>query len=84
MVRINVVLIGRLIGAAIIVVGISLSIWNTADYHVGGAEQYLRIFASLVLGWLASGSLVYLAAEILDQVTLQRMEQPEAEQPDSA
>ncbi len=79
MVRINVVLLGRLIGAATIVVGIILSIWSSADmnYGLGGAEWYIRTFVSQVLGLLASGSLIYLAAEILDQVTLQRMGQPE-------
>ncbi len=86
MVRINVVLLGRLIGAATIVVGIILSIWSSADmnYGYGGAEQYIRIFVSQALRLLASGSLIYLAAEILDQVTLQRTVQPEGTQASSA
>ena len=86
MYRTSVVLLGRLIGATTIIVGISLSIWSSADYNYGfgGAEQYLRTFVSQSLGLLASGSLIYLAAEILDQVALQRTEQHEAEQSETA
>ncbi len=83
--RISTVLLGRLIGAAIIVVGTILVTWNAID-----AREYLsnidvfRFFLQAELRWLASGGLVYVAAEILDQIFLRRMEQPEEEQSDSA
>ncbi len=83
--RISTVLLGRLIGAAIIVAGTILVIWNAVDAseHVSNLDL-IRFSLQAELGWLASGGLVYIAAEILDQIFLRRMEQPEGEQSDSA
>ena len=83
--RISTVLLGRIIGAAIIVAGTTLVIWNGID-----ASEYvsnvdiIRFSVQAELGWLASGGLIYVAAEILDQVFLRRTERRGDEQSDSA
>ena len=76
--QLNVAQFGRVIGATIIVVGTILAIWNTADFNLVGADENIRFFLSQALNWLAFGALVYIGAEILDQVTgRQRDDGPE-------
>jgi uncharacterized membrane protein len=78
---ISVVLLGRIIGAAIIIVGVVLAFWNTAEFDLVGADNNIRSFLSQVLNWVAFGALVYLGAEILDQLVLRNLDDEPVEEP---
>ncbi len=79
--RISVVHLGRLIGAAIIIIGIGLAIWNVADMDYGSTSQKFRLFLYTVIDWVAFGSLVYLGAEILDQLVIRNLDLEPLDEP---
>ncbi len=55
-------------------VGVALAIWNVADFDYLSTSDKVRLFLNTVLNWVAFGSLVYLAAEILNQIVSWRFE----------
>ncbi len=66
--RISVVHLGRLIGATIIVGGIGIAFWNVSEVDFADFSNKVQFFFGQIISWVALGSLVYLASEILDQV----------------
>jgi hypothetical protein len=66
----NIAQIGRIVGLTIIVIGVVLSAWNAIDLgEFSDGDDKFRYFLTSVLSFVASGGLVYIAAEILDRVT---------------
>ena len=74
MLRIPVVWLGRALGTAIILTGIGLSIWSVVDFDYVSTSQKFRIVLSTMVQWVAFGSLVYLGAEILDQLVMRNLD----------
>jgi len=64
----DIAMIGRWAGLAIIAIGIIFSIWNAADLDFASGSEKFRYFVTQSLSWVASGGLLFLAAEILDRV----------------
>lgn len=65
----DIAMIGKWIGLAIIGIGILFTLWDMADLPDGyGGDDKFRYLVENSLRWLASGGLVFLAAEILDRV----------------
>jgi hypothetical protein len=65
----NIIWLGRIIGAAIIVIGILFSLWDVADYPDGyGGDDKFRIFVEQSLQYLGLGAGVILLAEIADRL----------------
>ncbi len=81
--RIPVVWLGRGIGAGIIVVGTILVMWNAIDVdreYISNVDLF-RFSLQQELNWLAFGSVVYLVAEILNQVVLRSVDDDPVEEP---
>lgn len=64
--------IGRMVGMAIVVVGVVLAIWAAADSdYLSGSERTRQFFRD-VLYWGAIGTLTILAAEVVDRLGARR------------
>lgn len=69
--RLDLVLIGRIAGAVVIVGGVALSAWSALDsevFEIDAAFRW-RFFLQTSLQYIASGGLLILAAEIADRLT---------------
>ena len=62
--------IGKIAGLAIIVLGVSLSIWSAVELGelFNGGEKF-RSFASDALLYFSFGGIMYLVAEVIDRVS---------------
>jgi hypothetical protein len=68
--RLNLVLLGRIAGVAIIVAGTLLSWWQVSDFgDPFDSGDKVRYFLMSSLTYLGSGGLLILAAEIADRLT---------------
>lgn len=65
----NIIWIGRLVGAAIIVIGILFALWDITDLPSGaGGDDKFRYLVEQSLQWLGLGGGVILLAEIADRL----------------
>lgn len=78
----QIVAAGRLVGLAIIAVGVGLAFWNVTDIDYASTSDQVRFFLNQVLNFVAFGSLVYLGAEILDQLLLRNMNLKQLDEPE--
>ncbi len=79
--RISVVHLGRIVGAAIIVGGIALAFWNVSGIDYADFSRKIQIFFGQIISWVAFGSLVYLGAEILDQLVIRNLDLEPLDEP---
>jgi hypothetical protein len=64
----NIIWLGRLIGAGIIVIGVLFALWDVADLDGYGGDDKFRFFIEDTLRWFGLGAGVILLAEIADRV----------------
>ena len=74
MIKLTVGEMGRGIGAAIIMVGLFVAIWTVAEIDHVTTTVRIRFVLQQMINWVAYGSLVYLGAEILDQLVLRNQD----------
>ena len=79
--RIRIVHLGRLIGVAVIMTGIGLAIWNVVDFDYISTSQKIRLFFSFAIDYFAFGCLIYLGAEILDQLVIRNLDLEPLDEP---
>ena len=65
----NIIWIGRIVGAAIIVIGIVFAFWDVTDLPGGyGGDDKFRLFVETSLQWIAWGGVLILLAEVADRL----------------
>ena len=68
----DIVQIGRLVGAAIIVIGVVLAIWNATDLAGAQKDDAFRYFVQQSLTWFAWGGILIMASEVADRLGTRR------------
>jgi hypothetical protein len=65
----DVVMLARLVGLAIIVIGFLFTIWDATDLGYATKSQSFRFFIENTLEWVFRGGVLIVAAEIAGRLT---------------